>query len=58
MKRLHPMTALACWLGVVVLAVLLTLVYVVSEMHVSSARLDAAHLAGMAQGATMCPGGR
>lgn len=58
MKRLHPITALACWLGVILAAVLLTMVYVVSEMHVSDARLDAAHLAGMAQGATMCPGGR
>ncbi|MDZ7862643.1 hypothetical protein [Acidovorax sp.] len=58
MKRLHPMTALACWLGVMVLAVLLALVYVVHSVHVSDARLDAAHLAGMAQGATMCPGGR
>ena len=58
MKRLHPMTALACWLGAMLLAVLMALVCVVHSMHVSDARLDAAHLAGMAQGATMCPGGR
>ncbi|WP_157422106.1 hypothetical protein [Acidovorax sp. Root219] len=58
MKRAHPMTQLVIWLAVSLAAVLLTMVYVVSEMHVSDARLDAAHLAGMAQGATMCPGGR
>jgi uncharacterized transporter YbjL len=52
------MTQLVVWLGVILAAVLLVFVYVISEMHVSDARLDAAHLAGMAHGATMCPGGR
>lgn len=57
-RRRHPMTSLVVWLGVTVLTLLLTLVWVVARRDVSELQLDRAHLAGMELGQTMCLGFR
>lgn len=58
MKRRHPLTALVLWLGLCVVALLFTLVWVVSKRDVAEVQLDRAHLAGMELGQTMCLGFR
>lgn len=55
MKRVHPMTALACWLGIALCATLLAFAWVVaSGTTPSHAQLNAAHLAGVELGNNMC----
>lgn len=57
-RRVHPMTWLVGWLAVALVAVLFTLVWVVSKRDVAEVQLDRAHLAGMELGQTMCLGFR
>lgn len=54
-RRVHPMTALAFWLGVSVVALLLALVAALARQP-SDLLLDRAHLAGMELGQQMCLG--
>lgn len=58
MKRRHPLAVLVLWLGLCVVALLFTLVWVVSQRDVAEVQLDRAHLAGMELGQTMCLGFR
>ncbi len=58
MKRRHPMTALVLWLAAFSLALLCTLVWVISQRDVAEVQLDRAHMAGMELGQTMCLGFR
>jgi hypothetical protein len=57
-RRIHPMTALVCWLAVAVVGLLFALVWVVSQRDVADLQLDRAHLAGMELGQRMCEGFR
>lgn len=56
--RVHPLTALVCWMAVGILVLLFALVWVVSQREVAEVQLDRAHLAGMELGQTMCLGFR
>ncbi|MBD9395754.1 hypothetical protein [Acidovorax sp. ACV01] len=57
-RRVHPFTWLVFWLGITVTALVLALVWVVSNRDVSEVQLNRAHLAGMELGQTMCLGFR
>ena len=56
-RRVHPMTWLAVWLGIALLASLLALVGAVAQLP-AERQLDSAHTAGMALGQQMCLGFR
>lgn len=58
MKRRHPLTALVLWLGLCCLALMLALMWVVSQRDVAEVQLDRAHMAGMELGQAMCLGFR
>lgn len=60
-RRVHPMTALVCWLAAAVVVLLCALVIVSAELarrDVTDVHLDRAHLAGMEFGHSMCLGTR
>lgn len=60
-RRVHPMTAMVCWLAAAVAVLLCALVIVTAELarrDVADLQLDRAHLAGMELGQTMCLGFR
>lgn len=57
-RRFHPLAALVCWMAVGIVALLFTLVWVVSKRDVAEVQLDRAHWAGMELGQTMCLGFR
>ena len=57
-RRFHPLAALVCWMAVGIVALLFTLVWVVSQRDVAEVQLDRAHWAGMELGQTMCQGFR
>ncbi len=57
-RRFHPLAALVCWMAVGIVALLFTLVWVVSQHDVAEVQLDRAHWAGMELGQTMCLGFR